>query len=132
MAESKKNESEAKTATPEAKPAEAKKIEAAKEPETKAETTAAKTSPAREDVVEVASERLPEPGDKTGVIEKLRIDKTTVERPLNVNVDTILFLLYLEYKSNMLTRLQLKNALKLINGEHPESIAQWLLTEAAK
>ena len=46
--------------------------------------------------------------------------------------DTVMFMLYLMFKSNMVSRVNLKQMFKIINDPIPENVAKYLLEEAAK
>lgn len=84
---------------------------------------------AEKKVVKTEKTKLPEPGEKKPEVERVELDVTP---KLSFNKDTVLYLLYLQYKSNMITRTHLKSYFQLINSDHPEDIAKWLVEEAAK
>lgn len=73
--------------------------------------------------------KLPEPGDRRLDVEEIVLDNSEV---FTFNKNTVLYLLYLQYKNNMITRSHLKNMFKIINAEHPSNLAKWLVDEAAK
>lgn len=54
------------------------------------------------------------------------------KKELSINVDTILFLLYMFYKCNVLTRHHLKRMLQIIKDKQPEDIAKFLVEEVGK
>jgi hypothetical protein len=80
-------------------------------------------------IVEQVSTKLPEPGDRRLQKETVQLDVTPT---LAFNKDTVLYILYLQYKANMITRQHLKTYFAIINGKHPEDIAKWLVGESAR
>ena len=46
--------------------------------------------------------------------------------------DTLMYMLYLLFKANMLSRVNLKQIFRMINQEMPKDVVKFLLEEAAK
>lgn len=58
--------------------------------------------------------------------------ETSDKKELKFNADTIMYMLYLMYTANLLTRLHLKHMMKIIKDTPPTDIARYLVEEAAK
>ncbi len=56
----------------------------------------------------------------------------TTSKTLQINTDTILFLMYMFYKCNIITRHHLKRMLAIIKEPMPENVAKFLVEEVAK
>jgi hypothetical protein len=55
-----------------------------------------------------------------------------LEKAKGFDVNTVIFMLYLRYRNNEITRRNLKQMFDIINSKHPENIAKFLVEEAAK
>jgi hypothetical protein len=51
---------------------------------------------------------------------------------LDFSKDTVFYILYLMYKSNMISRVNLKQMFGLIDQKLPENVVKYLLEEAAR
>ena len=52
--------------------------------------------------------------------------------PLTFDTGTVLYLIYLLYRTNFLTRQHVKHMLSVINEKHPEALGEYLAREASK
>lgn len=110
-----------------------KKAVVKKEEEEPAQVAVPATAPApapepAPKVVEAATTSLKEPGEKIKHIEKVAVE--VKDEPISAN--SALYVFYLLYKTNFVTRLQLRHILRVIKEEAPENLAEYLVKEAAK
>ena len=57
--------------------------------------------------------------------------QAVVTKPVQ-DTSSIFYILYILYKSNTLTRLHLRQIVKIIKDKHPENISEFILKEAAR
>jgi hypothetical protein len=55
-----------------------------------------------------------------------------VKKKFEPNKDTIVYLMYLLYKSNLITRLNIRHMFKIIDEEIPGDVLAYLVTEERK
>ena len=71
---------------------------------------------------------LPGPKVPTVVLDMTKpIDDT-----LDIDKDTVVYLVYLLYKTNMIARNNLRNIIDQISKPLPDNVLKWLVNEAAK
>jgi hypothetical protein len=63
---------------------------------------------------------------------KVEVDLAKATESLAFSKDTIMYILYLMYKSNMISRTNLKQIFRIIDQKMPADVAKYLLEEAAK
>jgi len=79
------------------------------------------------DKVEAVVARGPREKDATISV---RVKKE--EDSLNFSKDTLFYFLYLMYKSNMVSRVNLKQMFRVVDEEMPKNVVKYLLEEAAR
>ena len=55
-----------------------------------------------------------------------------VDENLNIDKDTVVYLIYLLFKTNMIARNNLRNMIDQISKPLPDNVLKWLVNEAAK
>lgn len=55
-----------------------------------------------------------------------------IDAELNIDKDTVVYLLYLLYRTNMIARNNLRNMIDQISKPLPDNVLKWLVNEAAK
>jgi hypothetical protein len=70
------------------------------------------------------------PGVRLPVV-TLNMDKP-IDTDLDIDKDTVVYLVYLLYKTNMIARNNLRNMLDEISKPLPTNVLKWLVNEAAK
>lgn len=55
-----------------------------------------------------------------------------VDTTLDIDKDTVVYLVYLLYKTNMIARNNLRNMIDEISKPLPDNVLKWLVNEAAK
>jgi len=96
---------------------------------TPTEGTAIKTPAPTVRIVE-SDAVAPLPGVKTAMV-KLDMTKK-IDDVLDIDKDTVVYLTYLLYKTNMIARNNLRNMLDEISKPLPDNVLKWLVNEAAK
>lgn len=79
------------------------------------------------DKVEVTVNRAPNEKPTT-----LTVNVKKEGDSLQFSKDTLFYFLYLMYKSNMISRANLKQMFAIIDKPIPDNVVKWLLEEAAK
>ena len=70
------------------------------------------------------------PGQKLPVV---TLDMTKpVDTALDIDKDTVVYLIYLLFKTNMIARNNLRNMIDQISKPLPDDVLKWLVNEAAK
>ena len=60
------------------------------------------------------------------------VDITPKPIPFSFDKNTVVYLVYLLYKSNILDRYSVKHLLKIIEDKHPDDIIKYLVEETNK
>jgi len=60
------------------------------------------------------------------------LDMTKKAEALDVDKDTVVYLIYLLFKTNMIARNNLRNMIDQISKPLPDDVLKWLVNEAAK
>jgi hypothetical protein len=96
-----------------------------KQPPERSEGEAAKAR------VVASDETLPLPGQPRKPVVVLDLTKP-VDGVLDIDKDTVVYLVYLLYKTNMIARNNLRNMIDQISKPLPDNVLKWLVNEAAK